>query len=102
MRLYRFTKEEFDNFLTWYVITACFIYLFATTFIIFKNENAVTQGIALISNITMLIVGYRWGSSRSSFKKDETINNLLNPPPGGSTELKTETSTDDERKNNAT
>lgn len=69
----------FVNWLSAYVITLCFIFFFCSVWMPAADKDIKLQVSAIIGNITMLVVGYIWGSSASSAKKNDTINKLLTP-----------------------
>ena len=70
------TKFNFANFLAFSVVTACFVYFFWVS-VPREQENRNIGEIktACISIIT-LILGYYYGSTKGSTKKDETIQQL--------------------------
>jgi heme/copper-type cytochrome/quinol oxidase subunit 4 len=69
-------KFNFPNFIAFCIVTACFVYFFWIS----GDKNSENHNIgeiktALIS-IVMLIVGYYFGNSKNSVKKDETIQTM--------------------------
>jgi hypothetical protein len=94
MKRPQLNKEQTDNIVTMVVLVICFGFLAAAMIVFQRNQNLVTQIVTAIINVLCLVTGFRWGSSRSANRKDETINNLLSPPDG-KTELKSETPKDE-------
>lgn len=68
-------KVNFINVVALLLLTACISYFFWISGIKSENHNIGEIKTALI-NVVMLIVGYYFGSSKSSAKKDDTINTM--------------------------
>lgn len=74
------SSAMWDNTLILIVFIICFGFIYMATFYhIPKSETMANRGVDLAASVILILVGYRWGSSRGSSKKDETIGNLLNP-----------------------
>jgi hypothetical protein len=68
------TKPTYENKIATIVVICGFCYLFAITFFRPSTpDNGVTIGVV---GFIGTVLGYYFGSSRSSTKKDETISNI--------------------------
>jgi dolichol kinase len=94
MKRPQLSREQFDNVITLVVYSTCWGTLCWALWLFRTDPTVRTQIITIIGGTLAALVGFRWGSSRSANRKDETINNLLSPPDG-KTELKSETPKDE-------
>lgn len=69
-------KETAISLLGVFVVVMCFAYLTAITFIKVPDTANVSEIKMAVISILTLVVGYFFGSSRSSHQKDDTIKEL--------------------------
>lgn len=88
-------KEQFDNAITVIVIVFCFTFLWWASWIFRGSVTIVTQIITAVIGALGVVIGFRWGNSRNSNRKDETIDQLLTPSPGSTTVTTTQNNNDE-------
>lgn len=88
-------KEQFDNLITIFVLAVAFGFLIGAYFHGKTTVEQKSQVITAVISIVSVVVGYRWGSSRSANRKDETIDQLLTPNPGSTTVTTTQNNKED-------
>ncbi len=59
-----------------FTVFACTLYILVLTGNLKASENITFSVVSSVTGIAMLIIGYYFGSSRSSAMKDQAINNL--------------------------
>lgn len=69
--------QQKQDFVLVYILSVSFIYLFMITFFYpVKDDRGI---VIVVTNIITTMIGYRYGSSRGSATKDETIAKLNEP-----------------------
>lgn len=77
IKLFKDVKFNFINVLTLLLVLLCFVFFFwiCSDRASEDNHNIGEVKTALI-NVLLLVIGYHFGSSRSSAKKDDTIHTM--------------------------